>query len=52
MGIKKDQKSKEQFIKHINVDDIMAEIIGADHNKKENEITSEYVLAWARRVEA
>ena len=42
---------KEQFINCIN-DDIMMEIIGEITTfKRTNEITSEQVLSWAKRVE-
>ena len=51
MGVQRKGRLKEQFINGIYNDDMMTEIIRELTNKKANEITSEQVLSWARRVE-
>ena len=49
---RKGRRLNEQFINDIN-DDMMAETIGdLTTVKKTNEVTSQQVLAWTRRVEA
>ena len=48
-----DRQLKEQFINGINDNDMMIEILREwAAIKKTNELSSEQVLAWARRVEA
>ena len=52
-GIMKRQKVIKQFKKCIDDDNIMTEIIRELTTiEKTNEITSEQILAWTRRVEA
>ena len=49
----KDRRLKVQFINGINDNDMGIEKIGELTTfKKTNEVTSEHVLAWARRVVA
>ena len=50
---KNDRILKEQFVNGINDDDMMTDIIREwTAIKKTNEVTSEQVLAWTRRMEA
>ena len=48
--IKKKARLKEHLINSIN-DGMMIQIFKTANHKKTNEITSEQVLSWARRVD-
>ena len=49
----RDRKQKYQFINRINDDETITEIIKKlTTNKKINEIPSDQVFSWAKRVEA